>query len=445
MTLRAILRNNAKGGMMLMEVLLAIAIISIVIPAAVSVILSSNMVELTARRELATLGDIRALLSDGIESHMALLNNDYPHQLGKNNCRIGIVSGSLNSPLLRPIVTTDAHEYIVPNTSSSAQVTDVVGRNGFVYETLDSPIQSDPDFNIVNVKNPQASFIVSSINTGPGLSSVVVAGHYAYVANESSASQLQVIDIANRISPVVVAKLKLPYVISTTTRPHAVSIYYDNGLIYLGTEKWAGNELNIIDVSNPLLPKYIGGLDTDTVVNATTVHGYAYIAGADVYQLRIVDVSNPNSPQLLSGISPAGFGVLEGKSVAVSSSSKLYFARAGGGFDNSSQYELFSFDIHNDPLAAHALHSENIVGGVYGLVSIPKYVFVAVGNGIVEANGARTAGGSIGMLDADSLSIYRSITLPTGPTSLMCDQYRLYVPLSGSKVFAIIDFSNDSH
>ena len=430
---------------MLVEALLAIAIISAVIPIVVALISSGQSLQLLANNKLASFGDIRSFMYGGIESHVAISNVDYSYQLGRNECRIGKEIGTF-TPASQSLSVLNKNTFIVHNIVNSGTITNVVARNGFAYETLDSTIPADPDFAIINVENPQSPFIVASINTGPGLASVAVAGHYAYVANESSASQLQIIDIANRILPVVVAKLKLPYAISTTTRPHAVSIYYQNGLIYLGTEKWLGNELNIIDVHNPLQPKYIGGLDTNTVINAIVIVDKAYLTGADAYQLRVADVSNASNPQLLGGFSPAGFEVLEGKAVDISASSTLYFARVGGGFDNSSQYELFSFNLVSDPLISHPLNSINIVGGVYGVVAVPKYVFIAVGNGIVTSSGGRSTGGSIGILQSDTFSILGRINLPAAPLSLMCDEYRLYAALANGQGFAVITFNNnDTH
>ena len=73
------------------------------------------------------------------------------------------------------------------------------------------PIQATalkPDFYIINAENPSNPTIISSLNTGPGLNAIEVAGPYVYVANSGTTAQLQIIDIHDRNTPILISKFK---------------------------------------------------------------------------------------------------------------------------------------------------------------------------------------------------------------------------------------------
>jgi hypothetical protein len=431
-----------KCGFLTLEALIALAVMTLIVPAALSLSWSNNRLAASARMRLDSLSNVADVIQNGAIRQIASSSLLYQHEFGKSTCNI------TPSDPKKGFVSADIY-----NTSilgSGITGTSVTARNGFIYETTDSSSQSAPDFFIIDARNPASPIIVSSLNTGPGLSAVTVSGYYVYVANESSLSQLQVIDIHDRTHPFVAAKLKLPLPDASSTAPSATSLFYDDGMIYLGTEKWNGLEFNAIDVSNPTSPMYRGGFETGSLVNAIYEYGgYAYVAGPDTEQMRILDVHDPTNSKELSYFSPPGFAVLEGKTFALedntgntiesntkNSTSTLYFARAGGGFNNTSQYELFSFNVPHDtpppnPIDQSEISGRDIPGGVYGVVAIPGFVFLATGD---SSAGFQIWRSDLGDLSAKTVNV----TLPGKPLSLWCDHGRLYSALADQTGFMII-------
>ncbi len=197
-----------------------------------------------------------------------LVNID--HALGSSSC----------NPFISYVFGSTTHANIYHSTISFAArniPTALYTRNGYAYITTDSSTSSDPDFYIVSL-SATSSEVISSLQTGPGLLSVVVAGNYAYVGNSSVNSQLQVIDISNPYSPTLVSSYKLPgnYNDATTVGFH---LFFDSHKIYLATKKSQIEELHVIDVSDPYHPIKIAAAEIGAQINnIDVVEGHIYIA-----------------------------------------------------------------------------------------------------------------------------------------------------------------------
>jgi hypothetical protein len=174
----------------------------------------------------------------------------------------------------------------------SATDLDVI--NKIVYMTATASDPKKDDFFIVDATNGANPAILSSLGTGPGLNAIDAISGYAFVANNSTTAQLQVIDTSDLHNPRLVASFTLPGVSGAGAFGNA--IFYADNKIYMGTEKAAGPEFHIIDVSNPLNPVSLGSKELGMEVNAIYVKGnLAYIAVHDDPRLRIYDVSNPQN------------------------------------------------------------------------------------------------------------------------------------------------------
>ncbi|MEK7576362.1 MAG: hypothetical protein AAB482_01575, partial [Patescibacteria group bacterium] len=154
--------------------------------------------------------------------------------------------------------------------------TDVVVVNHKAYVTANASSAAKHDFYIVNVSNPYNPSlpILNSINTGPGLAAVTVYGKYAYVANMSTVSQLQIINI-DPTDPqyLTVLGFHVPGNVGTAV---GNSIFYANKKIYLGLTKTPTGpgtavEFNVYDVSIPTSPSFLGGYRTNTLINNIVV------------------------------------------------------------------------------------------------------------------------------------------------------------------------------
>ena len=235
---------------------------------------------------------------------------------------------------------------------------------------------SDPDFFIFDARNitvatPPAQ--VSSLNTGPGLAGVDVAGSYAYGANDSKNGQLQIIDISTIATPSVKTTFNIaPGGADSNTV--GTSIYYYDSKIYLGLKKNTHAELYVIDVSDPLSlsPGSIkGSYEVGATINAIYVRGnYAYIATPNSEELTIIDIdeTSPTFMERVGGFNaPLGSG--NGKSLKIVGNI-LYLGRTVGG------KEFYILDITN-PIAPTIVGSYDVNSSINDLVVAGRYAFLA--------------------------------------------------------------------
>lgn len=359
---------SLTNGFLIPEIMIAFVLMTLFIISLTSLIITKNQMKITADKILDRLTYVSGNVSstalytnrlygnDTAEKYLepiTILNSDYNQAWGRETC---------DPELTITPTTTQLYTHVIDLGNGNTS-TDIEARDGFVYLTADSPTTSLPDFYIIDATNPQSSKIISALNTGPGLSSLEVAGPYVYAANLGTTNQLQIIDISNRSSPTVISKLKLPLPHASSTPPFATSIFYSQGLVYLGTEKWEGDEFAVIDVHDPTTPKYLGGYETNTQINDIYVRdGTAYLAASDEGQIRVLDVRDPTHIVQISQFSPSGWETQVGTHLTVFEKN-LFFGRTTGGFNVVKNHELFQFSSTSDRTV-----SKDIPGGVYGII-----------------------------------------------------------------------------
>lgn len=220
--------------------------------------------------------------------------------------------------------------YVVINNSN--------GNNFPTFFTFDvSGTEADP-----SLKPVLKAQIDNDVTVKSGLSSVRVAGTYAYVATATNfnyttctsgaCGQLQVIDVSDISNPIPKSKFKMPGVTGKNGQSIGQTIFYKDGYVYLGLAKTqTGPEFNIIDVGGggggtPESPKWVGGYQVGNGINAIYVRGrYAYLATPNNTELTILDIDNPASPVPVGSYdAPDNQG--NGKSVFIVGNT-LYFGR----------------------------------------------------------------------------------------------------------------------
>jgi hypothetical protein len=317
-------------------------------------------------------------------------------------------------------------------------LTDLEIRNNTAYISADSSTASDPDLLIVDIHDPIKPKIISKINTGPGLTALVLAGKRIYAAAPSTVGQLHIIRLDSLSNLILENKYKLPLPYATATPALGSSIFYGAGKIFLGTEKWTGQELNIIDVSNPLLPLKIGAFEIGSKINDIYVNGnIAYIADSDQDQLRIIDAHEPSSPILISKFSPSGWQRQEGKSLLYFEN-KLNFGRTSGGFNFTSDHELFYWKDVVSATTSPSLDypvSVDIPGGVYGMIRDKKHIFLAT----------RQVDKEFQIFDSDfstSSTPFLTYSLPVAPQTMTCDGDHIYILAHTAPVIYRVEFGS---
>jgi hypothetical protein len=299
-------------------------------------------------------------------------------------------------------------------------LTDMVVRNNLVYLSADSSAFAEPDILVVDIADPDNVLLKSSIHTGPGVSAIAVDENKIFGSAASTASQLHTvrIDSPEQLSLESRYQLVLPY--ATATPAIGSAIFADHDRVYLGTEKWAGAEFVILDVSGGS-PSEIATLEIGSKVNKIYVaHGRVFIASAGQGQLVTADLGGP---VIADSFSPSGWQRQEGKTISYFEK-QLSFGRTSGGFNIVQDHELFR--LGSTPV------SRDSPGGVYGIVSDRNFEFAV----------SRRLGKELQMYDKNlSAATSQEISLPGEPLAMVCDGDSLYVLARSSPTLYKISFT----
>ncbi|HXF44331.1 MAG TPA: hypothetical protein VNK70_02620 [Candidatus Paceibacterota bacterium] len=220
---------------------------------------------------------------------------------------------------------------------NSATDLDVI--NKIIYMTAEASSQNKPDFFIINATNGQNPIIVSNLAIPgvSGLAALDVSGIYAFVI-ENNLPRIRIVDVSSITAPSLVQSYDLP-----EATGDGMSVFYSGSRIFAGTEtSQNSDEFYIIDVSNPIVPTYLGSFNVNADVNKIYVSGKtAYLAtSADSGEMVVLDISNPANIVELGRFNATGSA--DGKSIFLSSS-KQYLGRL-----SSSNRELQILDA-TDP------------------------------------------------------------------------------------------------
>jgi hypothetical protein len=291
-------------------------------------------------------------------------------------------------------------------------LTHIEVRNNIAYVSANSAKQADPDILIFDINDSDNVRQLSSLNTGPGISDIVLVGKRIYAAVPSTVGQLQVIRLDSLANPVLENHFRLDLPYATATPALGSAIAYKDNKIFLGTEKWDGDEFNIIDVSDFVLSRKIGGLEIDSKINNILINEKtAYIASANHNQLSIVDFQDSARPTLDTAFSPAGWQRQDGKSISFFEKN-LDFGRTSGGFDLPNDHELFSWASTSNNFQNYI--SNNIPGGIYGIIRDRSFIYLAT----------RQLDKEFQVIDAISSTYF---SLPIAPQTMTCDGDSVYI------------------
>jgi LVIVD repeat len=339
---------------------------------------------------------------------------DWQNSLGRDTCALKF-SGNWKNPVLRSAISTGTNNL----------ATDVDAQNGKVYVSTNGSSASMPDFFVIDATDPDRPFVVKSINTGPGLNALHIAGSYAFAANSSINGQLQIIKISDPNNPTVMLNVKFA---DAATGGVGSSIFYSNGKVYVGTPKNDGPEFYVYNVQNPLAPYFLGEFEVGSGVNKIYVYGnYAYVATGDVNRLRILDISNPGSIKEVGDFSDVGGTAQSGESIAMLGGQAV-FGRAGG-LPGAHIPELYLLDVNN-PAVIKNLNSADVNMSINDIFLRGGLAFMATNKSDGEFQ--------VYNYSNNQLSVFSSAVLPATAVALDCDGENFYVALSGDPGLQII-------
>jgi hypothetical protein len=166
----------------------------------------------------------------------------------------------------------------------SVSSTEVKKQGNFLYS-----IDSARNFNIYDVSDSTKPFKSGTLSAdGTLFYEVVVIGNYAYLGTSRG---LQVVDISNKASPILVTNVEFDEQLSSLNWFHTLDF---DGRIFIGVEQ--GRNIRIIDVSNPAEPTISASkLSFDFRMQDAEIDGDNLVLFHGIDGIRTIDISNSNS------------------------------------------------------------------------------------------------------------------------------------------------------
>jgi hypothetical protein len=212
---------------------------------------------------------------------------------------------------------------------------------------------------IYDVSNPESPTLLGSIDNIQAWR-VEAEGNYLYLdnANANNPDTLQVYDISDLNSPVLVADMLLPDLIW--------KIMYYQGFLYVASNN---DGLQVIDVTDPINPIQVNTLDLPSVSDFDIENNVAYIASTDWNGgLVTVDVTHPYNPEIINIYNPSGW--FQPFHVSVTGD----YAYTGENFG-----DIKLFDV-TDPASPVELDGYVTSGDIVSLESVENYLYVSDGS-----------------------------------------------------------------
>ncbi len=161
---------------------------------------------------------------------------------------------------------------------------------------------------------------------------------------------------------------------------YASAIDISGKYAYLGHSQYGVNEFSVADISDPTKPRILGGIDVGTnhvVSDVEAVGGYVYTANtsnaANSYEIQLIDVSNPISPTLVSGVNTAAANCND-----VLVSGNYVYAACYNATDAIADLYIIDYTDKNNPVVTT---STNITAdGAYTLEKYGDYLIVGTQN-----------------------------------------------------------------
>ncbi len=352
-----------------------------------------------------------------IGSYQDLVQKSIPNQAAPNASNLLPENINISStPILLPI-------------GAQSIPTDLEIRNNIAYISLDSPSSPDSDFTIIDIKDINNVKTLSNLNTGPGLTSFTIAGPRIFASAPSTVYQLHIIYLNNLANPVLENRYKLALPYATATPALGSAIAYDRGLVFLGTEKWDGQEFNVIDVSDVQNPQKIGGIEIGSKVNNILIRGnYAYVTASNHKQLSVIELTELG-PNLIKIFEPSGWERQEGRSLSFFED-HLDLGRTSGGFDLVNDHELFVFATTSST-TLNTFISSNNSGGIYGILRDRSYLYLAT----------RQLDKEFQIVSLNDPAERVNFALPIAPKIMTCDSGSIYIMANESPFIYKIDLT----
>ena len=280
-----------------------------------------------------------------------------------------------------------------PYTSASLDLGDMI--EDIVWKvsggTTYALVTAGQNLKIIDITNPTAPVLLSSLALAGYGEGLAVSGNYVYVT--AGGSGMEVIDITDPAAPASVA-----VVIGGSAGPWAEGINVSGSYAYLGN----GGGTEIFDISDPTNPTLVSTIPNDGwIQDVMPISNYLYVCVYSV-GIDIVDISDPGNPAYVSTLSNP-------------KNSDVMFD-GNFGYIASKEYGLTVLDVTN-PGAPTTLGTIDTDG------SVRKVSFGSINMGGTQTAhifaGEESLLSAINVADPSSMSISGSIAVPA-PADGLC-------------------------
>jgi len=157
-------------------------------------------------------------------------------------------------------------------------------------------VTSDTGLQVVNIANPLSPVYVGGLLTGAA-GEVDVEGRYAYVTGRYG---LRVIDAINPESPGVLGSLRLPFAPFPCSAGDGIGIDVGDGYAYVAASRC---RFHVLDITSPESPLVVGSVETPrgTTYDVTVAGNYAYVAAAN-RGVEVINVTDPLNPAMAGSV-----------------------------------------------------------------------------------------------------------------------------------------------
>lgn len=232
-----------------------------------------------------------------------------------------------------------------------------------------SRLSGTQEFTIMDISDPLNPSITGTTDLVSNINGIAISGNYAFLASTNNSRELQIVDFTNTANPSLVAELDIP----GGANPFDIEISGNYAFLSYGAS--TGNELHVIDITDPLNPLLLSnGVELGGNARGSYLHGnYIIISNSNnVRELEIVDISTPTTPTLVGYYDLSGTN--DGNAV-VANGNYAYIGRRNG--------EFYTFDI-TDPSNPILLGSLNLGASIEDLDIDGDLVFAATQNATQE-------------------------------------------------------------
>lgn len=199
----------------------------------------------------------------------------------------GTVAGTATYDVATKTIIFNSDVNLTSGTHTIALSKDLQSATGY-------KLENDLSFDINIIDYPLTAQIIANLDT-KYIREISVSGNFAYVVADNYYG-LNIIDISNPILPLQIGK------VTNIDYTFMVTILGDYAYVACGN-----SGLKIIDISNPLVPLIVSTVDTPGSAYGVAVSGnYAYVADYGS-GLQIIDITDPSSPILKETVDTEGY------------------------------------------------------------------------------------------------------------------------------------------